>query len=457
MQLLRYLPLLLLTTITLTARANEISFTEALQSALHHNPRISASQAKIDFANGSIIKSRGEGLPTLSVDVNATHSNNPLTVFGSKLSQGNASFADFGANLYTGPASVGVKPAALNSPGYYNNWNTGVVMTIPLFHGGASFAKTRRAELLMKAAQHGDQNARTQLTYDVLQYYNGVHVTKDLVRIAKQSLAMADEFIRLTRDLSKQSITIKSDVLMAENYRRSVEATLNAAVAEEKNQLDAFRDLIGQPDSALYPGKWAELVFSKKSVDQLQSQARLSNAQLQALKSTVDAERQSIKAARAQYWPQLDLQLRHDWNAYHPSLTGSSNTAMLVLNWNILTFGSQYGAAKEAYAQYNTADSALHDAANNIDLAIRETIRAMDTARVQYELSKQSTAQGQTIVKDMELRYGQGIIPLGQLLDSQSRLDTARAQQILAKYNLLLAKARLLSLINQLHPEQASV
>ena len=434
------------------AEAGTITLSEAVNIALKSNPRMRASQSKIDAAAASIMQVRGGGLPKLDLEVNGSRSNNPLTVFADKLSQGNASFADFGANQYTGVNTLNVKPAALDSPGYYNNWNTGVVLNIPLFSSGETAAKIKKSQSLLKAAQHGDQNARTELTYDVLQAYEGVHVADRLVQIAKYSLKAADDYLELTKSLQKQSMVIESDVFLAENYRRSAAVTLEAAIAESKNQLDAFRALLGERDSDYSPGLPAHLSLPEQSVEALKSRANLSNAQLQVLKSDIEAYRADMSAAYSNYWPKLNLQLRHDWNAQHVSLGGASNTAMLEMNWELFSSGAQYGATKQAAAQYEQAYAELDNAANNINLSVSQTLRAIRTAKIQREASDINARRSMQIVAELKRRYGQGILPLGQLLDAQSRLDTVTAQQVMANYNLLLAKAKLLALVNELTP-----
>ena len=432
--------------------SQQINFSEAVRFALNANPRIGVSKAKMEAASASITETRGNGLPKLNLEVNASKSNNPLTVFGDKLSQSNASFADFGFAQFTGPSSINTVPTALNSPGYYNNWNTGVVINIPLFSGGKTIAKVKKAESLLKAAQQGNNQAKTELIYDVLQAYEGVHATTELVEIANSALIAANTYVKLTTDLYRQSIVIQSDVFIAKTYYRSAEATLKAAIAERNNQIDAFRILIGKPESHLIPGESVHLFLPNESINTLENHAYLSNSQLRSLKSTVDAYRAEINSAYAHNWPQINLQLRHDWNAQTLSLSGSSNTAMLEMNWNIFSSGEQYGATHRAIAEFKQSSAELDNTANTIRLAINQTLRAIYTADTQLKTSELNARQSVEIVRLLKQRYGQGLINLGQLLDGQSRLDTARAQKVMARYNMLLAKAKLLTLINELNP-----
>src|SRR3990167_5956775 len=184
--------LLLLSSPTYAEITQKIDFHEAVRYALISNPRISASTATIEAANASVTEARGNGLLKLNLEMNAARSNNPLNVFSYKLSQGNAAFADFGAPEYHGPSSASITPSALNSPNYYSNLNTGIVLKIPLYTGGNNQATIKRSNFLLNEAKHGNQAARNELTYDVLQAYEGVHVASALVQIAEQARLAAN-------------------------------------------------------------------------------------------------------------------------------------------------------------------------------------------------------------------------------------------------------------------------
>lgn len=433
--------------------AQHINFSEAASLALSASPRINASAAGIEEAGASIIEARGNGLPSLSIQVNAARSDNPLNVFGYKLSQGSASFADFGFAQFTGPQSINTMPTALDAPGYYSNYNTGIVMQIPIFSGGRNMAELKRNEFLLLAARHGDQQARSELVYNVLKAYEGVRAADAVILVARQELKAARAFLKMTRLLSGQSLVIQSDIMLAETFSRSADAALKTAIVERNNQLDAFRILIGKPDSDLVPGESVRLLPPGKSPDGLKYTMMRSNSQLLSLKSRTSAYREGIQSADSRQWPQVNLQLRHDWNANTLALSGSSNTAMIELNWELFSSGAQSGASQRAAAQYRHSLAEYENESDNLRFTLQQTVRAIETARIQLDLSGQNARELESVVSEMKKRYGQGVANLGQLLDSQSRLDSARIQRAMAQYGLLLARARLLMLVNELRPD----
>lgn len=164
-----------------------VNFQQAVRLALTANPRAWASAAQVQAARAGVTEARGRALPQLSLVLNAARSDNPLNVFGYRLAERSASFADFGLGEYTGPGSVNTAPAALNVPGYANNYDTGVVLSFPLFTGGADLARIKESRALLTAAQQGDAAARAGLIYEVLQAYAGVRATQELAVAARQA------------------------------------------------------------------------------------------------------------------------------------------------------------------------------------------------------------------------------------------------------------------------------
>lgn len=437
-----------------SAYANDsqiIGFSEAVKLALSSNPKIAATKAEIAAASAEVTETRGNGLPNLNVEMNAARSNNPLDVFSYKLSQGQATFADFGLGQYTGPGSINTKPTALDSPGYYNNVGTGIVVNIPLFSGGETLQKVKQAKYLLKAAREGNQTAKSALIYSVLQSYEGVHATTQIIKAAKKSCAAANSYLKLTNDLFAQSVVIKGDVLFAKSNVRIAKTALKTAIAQRKNEVDAFRIIIGKPESHLLPGKTAQLRLPDEKTNKLLEQAFLSNPKLLSLESKVNAYKASISAAKANNLPQINLQLRHDWNADSFSMSNPSNTAMLALNWKLFSSGAQSGADKKAVAQYDESSAALSDAFNNIRLSVIEAVRAIQVTQMELKTSENTVLESREIVKSYQRRYGQGLLTLSQVLDAQSRLDNARIQTIMNRYHLKLDQARLMMLVNTLN------
>ncbi len=431
---------------------NTINFTQAVQLAYSFSPKLMSSSASVDAARANTIKARGNALPKLDLDENAARSNNPLNVFSYHLEQRQVTFNNFGFAQFSGAGSLNTAPTELNEPGYASNYDTGLMLNIPLYAGGRNIDLINKANSLLESAQQGNIIAQENLIYQLLESYEGFHATAQLEVAANQSLIAATTFLNIARSLYKQGVVIQSDVLLAQTNQRAAEATLADVIAQNENQLDTFRVLLGKPDSEFIPGANVNIYLPSQSINDLEKLALIHNPQILAYRANKDASREDMNAARAQNLPKINLVLEHDWYADTPTLSAPSNTAMLEMNWPLFSSGMQYGEYKQAAAEFSQSAANLDDTENNIRLAVDEAYRLAQTAEIQARYNDTNSIQAEEAMRLLVLRYQQGIIPITQLLQGQAQLDNVRAERVSAHYNVLMARAKLYMLINQLSP-----
>ena len=439
---------------TLSAQSEQpISYHDALRYALSHNPGVQGSTASIDAANGALKQANSMSWPKLDLEINGERSDNPMSVFGYKLGQGNASFADFGANQYTGPSTLYTKPNALNHPGYYSNLDTAFKLTMPIYTGGKIKAQRAQTQALLLSAQHGNEQAQNQLAYQLYTAYEGFLTANQLTHVAEKQVTRAKEFLATTNTLKKQSITLDSDVLMAESYLNSSSLGLSNARLQAENELDNFRTLIGNPNSNLVPSQHTALNRTTTQLASLISQTMQNNSSIKTLGSRVQAEKATILASQALYKPQVNFQLRHDWNGNTPGSGLPSDTLALGANWTLFSAGDRAGAVQSATANARRAQFELDEQRNQLKLLLRQLTR--NTAQFRYELAlnRQMVHKQDAVINKLRQRFGRGLVPLGALLESQMKLTQTKAQELQVLYQLRLNQSHILMLTNQLIPK----
>ena len=430
-----------------------ISYHNALMYALSHNPTIQGSIASIEGANGALKQANSMSWPKLDLQVNGARSNNPMSVFGYKLSQGNASFADFGAEQYTGPSTLYTKPNVLNHPGYYSNLDTAFNLTVPIYSGGKIKAQQEQTRSLLRSAQHGNEQAQNQLAYQLYASYEGFLTANQLTHVAENQVARAKVFLETTNALKKQSITLDSDVLMAEAYLNSSTLGLSNAQLQAENELDNFRTLLGNPNSTLIPSQHTDLNRQNAQLDTLISQTMNHNASIKTLTSRVQAEKATIQASQALYKPQVNLQLRHDWNGNTLGSGLPSDTVALGANWTLFSAGDRAGAVQSASANVKRAQFELDEQRNQLKLLLRQLTRNEAQFRYELELNRQLVHKEEEVINKLRQRFGRSLVPLGALLESQMKLTQSKAQELQVLHQLRLNQAHILMLTNQLIPK----
>lgn len=427
-----------------------VSYSKAMQLALANNPHIHASIASVEAAAGAAKQADSLSWPQLELEVNGARSDNPLSVFGYKLSQGNASFADFGANQYTGPNTLYTRPEALNHPGYYSNLDTAFKLSVPVYSGGRIKAQQAQMRALVLSAHRGNQQAQNQLAYEVYASYERFLTANQLVRVAKQQVERAKAFLSATKALKKQSITLESDVLMAEAYLNSSLLGLSNAKIQIQDELEAFRTLLGAPESAFVPEK--HVTLHSKFHSTLVNQILNDNPSIKNLHARLQAEKSSILASKALYKPQVSMQLRHEWNGNTIGSGLPSDTVALGINWTLFSAGERSGAVQVASANVKKTQYELDEQRNQLRLQLKKILHAKQYTLYELDLSRQTVDKEEAVIQKLMQRYGRGLVPLNALLESQMKLTQSKAQELQALHQLRLHEAHWLMLANQLIP-----
>ena len=438
---------------SLWARTVPVSYSRAVQLALANNPEIHAANASVDAAAGASKQADSMSWPRLELEVNGARTDNPMSVFGYKLSQGNASFADFGANQYTGPDSLYIRPQALNHPGFYSNLNTAFKLSVPLYSGGGIKARQAQMHALLAAAHRGDQQAKNQLAYEVYESYERFLTAAQLVDVAQKQADRARNFLAATKALNRQSLALSSDVLMAEAFLNSSLIGLSNAKIQTEDELDGFRTLLGRPESAVVPAGHTRLAGTNRLDSSLMAQVINNNPSMKTLRARLQAEKAAVVASQALYKPQVSMQLRHDWNGNTIGSGLPSDTIALGANWTIFSAGERAGAVQTASSNSKKIQFQLDEQRNQLILRLKKIQRAERQTQYELKLSRQTAEKEEEVIQKLRQRFGRGLVPLGALLESQIKLTQSRAQELQARHQSGVYRAQWLMLSNQLIPK----
>lgn len=435
--------------------AETLDFDKAVELALNQNPDILVSRAQIEQAEAAMRQAEGSGKPRINLSVTATHTNDALNAFGLKLSQRNATFNDFGAGEFTGPAALGVAPRNLNHPGAVSNLNPRVELLIPVYNGGMVKSYVEQAQAYVRAAQSGDLMARQQLIKHVLMAYQGVHTARAYIKVAEQGKVAAEEYVRITEKLHKQGMAVKSDVLTARVNLEEVKLKLLEAKNAEAAALDQLRLLLGKPLSEpVDVGAPVLPTLLAGSDADLRRQALDVHAGLRALRNQIQAAGAAVEAARAGFKPQFNVMLRGDVNDKDLGFGAASYTAAGVLSWAAFDGGVTRAAVDRAEAQRSELAAKLRQAEEGVAYQVGDARRkAMEAEEkiVAREIAVEQAAEAQRLVQK---RYESGLGTLIELLSAQAQLDRARADLVAARYDLAVSRAELKRAVGVLSAEQ---
>ncbi len=426
---------------------------ECVGIALRQNQDIIVSQSQLDQAESALIQAKGQYFPKLSAGVTATRTNDPLNVFGLKLAQHNATFNDFGLGQYTGVGSVA--PSALNYPNPVNNYDTSLELQIPIYNGGMISGYVDQAHAYVKAAQEGDQEARQQVIFHVIQAYQGVHTAHAYVTVAQQALAASEAYVKTTQNLLQQGLVVRSDLLFAQVNLENVKVNLEEARRGEAAAIDQLHLLLGMSlDEKLDIGSDYLPTALTDSVAKLQEEAVASNPGLLAMHHQLDAAIAGVQVASADYYPHFNAMLRQDWNSPTFQLVAPSYTIAGVLSWRIFDMGVTRGAVGRAEASRAELQAKLKQAEDGVRFQVADAWRGSIEAESRVNARAAAVTQSEEAQRLVAKRYENGVTTMVEVLSAQAQLDKARAEEVAAHYQLTLQRAALRLAVGKLDSDQ---
>ncbi len=296
-----------------------------------------------------------------------------------------------GTPLFAAPASLFTFPVILDS------YTLAASLAVPLSDIPLRVVHAQRAAGHAEKAASVDRKAieRSQVTNAKLSYFDWVRRSLQEV-VAAESVAQAEEALRVTRALEEAGRASPADVLqgeaqlagaklMRERARHGVEAAMKRLRAMMHDDAKTPYAIGEDPTSEFTPPAVA-------SLDELYAEALTQRPELEGLERQGDALDEQRRVVSAGNWPRLDAfanftlanpnqrvfpqvdEFRGTWDlgvqlTYSPNDTASSLTSTGVL------------AAKreELAAQAAALADAIKDEVREAELALREATLALDT------------------------------------------------------------------------------
>ncbi len=284
---------------------------------------------------------------------------------------------------------------------------------------------------------------RQSLTIEAINNYYGVLRKKQLVSVAKQSLASYEEQYLKAQQYYKEGLKSYSDVLKSELNFRSSQVSELSAEENYRNSVMSFNTSIYRDPEE--PADLAEVTGTPDlSMPDLQEDLRYAMANRPDMKQariSLEQKRISRKLARIGWWPDFSVDASYSrQGVLGLGETGSpyySVGASLSLPIGLGTFADRNSNLSASISLAQAERSLLEK-----ELAVKTEIISAWHSRAlalkSYEVSKMSadlSAQNLAIVKE---KYSQGRASMIELADAQSDEQDSQTSLANAYFDLLL-------------------
>lgn len=424
-----------------------LSVSDAVTRVLRESDEIRIGQAQLEVTGAQVTQARAAGLPALNLRGSYTQQtrNARATIVSGSI---------FGQN-YT--------------------YTTTLALTQPVFQGGRIFAGMRAAGDVRDASRYNFLETRARVTVDAQVAYLGTILARELVLIQEGNAALADARLAQVQQLERAGRASRYDLLKARVDRANLEPTLlqarnNAALAEiELKQLlnypsEAVLVLTNALDTAALRSSVAAIVASVQGTSANRSSVR-------AAEATVDARREGIRVARADFLPTFSVFLNNGYTALpstsgFPTVWGNTSAANcpsgtdpsrvcqnngwypdrsfgVQMQWPLFDGLRTKGAIDLAGAQERVARAQLELAREQVAVEVARARAEFARAEATYDAQQQNTTEADEAYRIAALRFERGLGTQLEVNDAQFALLTARVNAARATTDYYLAAVEL--------------
>jgi outer membrane protein TolC len=408
-----------------------LSLGDAIARALASHPSIAAVEAARQEAAARVEQARAGWLPRVDVAEAWQRGNQPVYVFGSLLTQGNFTAANFAID-------------ALNRPDPLTNHRFSVVLQQPIFDGFATAAAMRGARTGVEAAAEQRALASQELALGVTAAFGSAIRAQAETAAAAAAVVAAEEDLKRVQARRDAGLATEADVLAVQVHLAEARARETYAAGTERTARAQLNELIGAPLDAVHALAIAPPVeIATEDAQRLEQEALASRPEARLASLQVKGAEAGYTMARATWLPQAGFQSAWEFNGGSFGDRASSWVVGAELRFNLFRGGADKARVAEARAAITRHQRERERAEQRVRLDVVTARAQLDTARARAAVGREAKAQAaesQRIVRD---RYEAGLEDVTSLLRAAQAAQQADALDIAARVDVVIATAGL--------------
>jgi multidrug efflux pump subunit AcrB/outer membrane protein TolC len=415
------------------AQPRRLTLDEAVSLAAQNNSTVKIAGDKVKEMDARVHASRANYFPVLSNESTAVHIADqqhidiPQGALGVYPGIGPLPGAD--VSLAQGKSNFGLSMSTLSLPitQYFKS------------RAGVDVSRADAAE-----ARSGVRRAEDEVAFKVKQVYYGILATarrRDAVyaqiRAAELRTAETQNAVISGVALEVKATEARAQIAQA----RHVHGQLQDAVSDMKEEL---ADLCGLPvDTELELAQPIVSVLDSPDTEAAVEVALAHNPEIDAAVHQLEKARAGLRAARAEYIPEVSAFAQHEYQNGAPFLSRNNGTFGLHMTWTIFEFGKRRGQVSERLAGVAQAEENLARLRNRVRIDVEKAVRKLNRAQTGVESARELVAantEGRRVRSD---EAEAGTANRSVFLESDASMLNAQADLLRAEFDRSVAAADL--------------
>jgi outer membrane protein TolC len=301
------------------------------------------------------------------------------------------------------------------------------------------------------------RHAENEIAYKVKEVFYGILTTGRRRDSVDAQIRAAELRITETRNAVETGVALEvkaTEVRTQIAQARHVHGQLQDAVMDMKLEL---ADLCGLPvDTQLelvQPGSFAS--DPSAETEAAAAAALAQNPEIEAASHQLEKARAALRAARAEYIPEISAFAQHIYQNGAPFLSRNNGAFGVHMTWTVFEFGKRRGQVSEREAEVAQAEENLARLRNRLRINVEKAVRKLNRAETQIVSARElltTTTESRRVASD---QAEAGTANRSVFLESEASMLSASADLLRAEYDRSVAAADLARLVG--HEVTASV
>ncbi|MDE3103629.1 MAG: TolC family protein [Acidobacteriota bacterium] len=412
-----------------------LTLQQAIAAGLGHHPQVEQSAAQVSQAQAALHQARSGALPSVVAAEEVMASNDPVFAFGTRLRQQRFTSADFALT-------------SLNQPNPIGNFGASAGASWTLFDAGATRQRIRSATTSVRAAESAGTFTGQQVATAVTRLFYRVLLAEDEVAVAEAAKKRAQQVAEDIQDRVKAGLSLDVDGARASLAAQSAADDLQAAQDMVKLARRDLADAMGEASE--------ERPLDRSDLDtaaapnttlvqpELPQPALLQRSDIQALTERKQAAQQQLAAVRATAWPRLSTYGHVEADSPHLASGGGTNwTVGAKLELQVFDGGARRAQQQAAAAEIRLLEAQKQETLREARSSIASLQSQSEDLQRRYATAATAIATGQQARDAARDRYTAGLVPLSEVLTTESELTAAQYSRVKIFYQLRVLSADL--------------
>lgn len=410
---------------TWAQKQKELSLKEALSLSYEQNSTIQIAYEDLKAAIADYKSTNAIFMPQVVLSENYIYTNNPMQVFGVNLQQTSITSADFA-------------PDKLNNPDATDNWNTSVMVQMPLFNLDKIYER-KMAKEVSKSKYSSLQQVYNLMEFEVKKAYYALQLAHERVRVMEEALSSSRSSEEVVASLKREGLVTQADKSMSMVYALKTENGLLAAKNDyrQANRYLLFLLKLDADIEVLPTDRLGEISIPTEPMSGV---VPVERADLMAQRHYVQALENRVKQNKASWIPSLNAMGSYDLNSKE-IFSGSSNSYWVgvSLQWKLFQGGMRISQNKKHKAEYRKAQHQLLQMEDKANMELQNTLDQLKLYEKQTDIMYQAFLQSQESYAIKFNRYGEGLEKTSDILQSKSEMEQVHLHYLQSQYQYSLA------------------